>query len=221
MTSPVGMAGSRCSEGDTVQRGKHRNTRIIAALEAFFIQFKKSTSRLAAGLIIPPNCDTLLVVTCISCAMAYVWQHRINSKVPTMAGLSQNVLNMKFMKGGDNTTPPSSQPITYKRVKDPSEWFLPNRGQVQQKIKPAIKVSTVGYGSIASFTAEDSEGEKEEAQEEKPAPEKDKSQEADEFLKDIMGKSKKGKKRKAEKSERSERSDKPQKKSKKQKKQSS
>ncbi|PVH14133.1 uncharacterized protein CXQ87_002258 [Candidozyma duobushaemuli] len=135
-----------------------------------------------------------------------------------MAGLSQNVLNMKFMKGGDNKTPPSSQPTTYKRVKDPSEWFLPNRGQVQQKIKPAMKVSTVGYGSIASFTAEDSEPEKEEAQDAKPALKKDKSQEADEFLKDIMGKSKKGKKRKAEKSEKS---DKPPKKSKKPKKQNS
>lgn len=118
-----------------------------------------------------------------------------------MAGLSQNVLNMKFMKGSDAKASPANQPATYKKVKDPSEWFLPNRGQVQQRIKKAVKVNSVGYGSIASMTTEESESKKDDVPEEQPVPKKDPKQEADEFLKDIMGKPKKNKKRKAEKPE--------------------
>lgn len=118
-----------------------------------------------------------------------------------MAGLSQNVLNMKFMKGSDAKASPANQANTYKKVKDPSEWFLPNRGQVQQRIKTAVKVNSVGYGSIASMTAEDLESKKDDTLEEQPVPKKDPKKEADEFLKDIMGKPKKNKKRKAEKTE--------------------
>ncbi|KAF3991878.1 hypothetical protein FT663_01990 [Candidozyma haemuli var. vulneris] len=130
-----------------------------------------------------------------------------------MAGLSQNVLNMKFMKGADNKGTEPAQPATYKKVKDSSEWFLPNRGQVQQKMKSAVKVNTVGYGSIASIAAEQEPEVEEKPSKKEPEPKKDSKKEADKFLEDISGKSKKDKKRKAE-----GQSGKPSKKSKKQKK---
>ncbi|GBL49434.1 hypothetical protein ACI3LY_000032 [Candidozyma auris] len=118
-----------------------------------------------------------------------------------MGGLSQNVLNMKFMRGSDNKELEKNEPTTYKKVKDTSEWYLPNRGQVQQRLKSAVKVKSVGYGSIASMTAEPKE--EEDKKEEQAVPkkvEKDPKAQADEFLQDIMGKPKKDKKRKLDSS---------------------
>ncbi|SGZ46325.1 CIC11C00000001327 [Sungouiella intermedia] len=81
-----------------------------------------------------------------------------------MAGLSSNVMNMKFMQKAQERDQKRAQEVEIKKVKDSSEWVLPNRAAVQRNVKSAIKVQSVGYGSIASMTApqDDSETEKEE-----------------------------------------------------------
>lgn len=68
-----------------------------------------------------------------------------------MAGLSSNVMNMKFMQKAHNKTEEQKKETQIKKVKDSSEWILPNRSIVQQKIKPLVLVQTVGYGSIANI----------------------------------------------------------------------
>lgn len=68
-----------------------------------------------------------------------------------MAGLSSNVMNMKFMQNAKDGLRPEGQD-TVKKVKDSSEWLLSNSLAVRSKLKPAIKVKTVGFGSIASLT---------------------------------------------------------------------
>ncbi|GEQ72146.1 hypothetical protein JCM33374_g5832 [Metschnikowia sp. JCM 33374] len=79
-----------------------------------------------------------------------------------MAGLSSNVMNMKFMqKAQDKYKPEDKQPEA-KKVKDVSEWSLP-RGAIKQNLKPAVTIKTVGYGSIASLTAKEEESDSDEA----------------------------------------------------------
>lgn len=60
-------------------------------------------------------------------------------------GLSSNVMNMKFMK---NAAEAPETPATLK-LRDASEWALPNRDKYTRIKKPTVEV--VGYGSIASL----------------------------------------------------------------------
>lgn len=69
-----------------------------------------------------------------------------------MAGLSSNVMNMKFMQKAQQRDQKKAEEVEAKKVKDSSEWVLPNRAAVQRNIKSAVKVQTIGYGSIASIT---------------------------------------------------------------------
>lgn len=84
----------------------------------------------------------------------------------TMAGLSSNVMNMKFMQRAQEKTQKTEKEAEAKKVKDSSEWVLPNRESLQKKLKSAVKVQTVGYGSIASMTSPDDESDDKE-----PTPE--------------------------------------------------
>lgn len=84
----------------------------------------------------------------------------------TMAGLSSNVMNMKFMQNAKDKKKGEEQQPEVKKVKDVSEWLLPN-GSIKHKLKPAVTIRTVGYGSIASLTANEKESE---SGEENPQP---------------------------------------------------
>lgn len=128
-------------------------------------------------------------------------------------GLSSNVLNMKFMQRALDKTKEKEKEAEVKKIRDASEWILPNRSLVQKNLKAAVRVQAVGYGSIASLTKESDD---EEEIEEKPEPEKvevcdinlydpnvltpkeNSKDDAKKFLNSIVGKSKKEKKRKSE-----------------------
>lgn len=89
-----------------------------------------------------------------------------------MAGLSSNVLNMKFMQKANQKAEDQKKEKQIKKVKDTSEWVLPNRSIVQQRMKPAVLVQTVGYGSIANILKKNNEEEKvnDEEKDEKEPP---------------------------------------------------
>lgn len=83
-------------------------------------------------------------------------------------GLSSNVMNMKFMQKALDKTKFEEQPEG-KKVKDVSEWLLPS-GSIKPKIKPTVTINSVGYGSIASLTAQDEESDSEETSKPKTTP---------------------------------------------------
>lgn len=74
-------------------------------------------------------------------------------------GLSNNVMNMKFMQKAQDRKKDDVPKPEGKKVKDTSEWSLP--AGAFKHVKPAVAVRTVGYGSIASLTAEDKESDEE------------------------------------------------------------
>lgn len=95
--------------------------------------------------------------------------------------LSKNVMNMKFMQTALSRAEVKE---TTTKVKDKSEWFLPNTRNVRNLLKPTIQVKSVGYGSIAQIESdalEESEEESTTAEKEKETTE----DEAQEFLKSI------------------------------------
>ncbi|QBM89185.1 M-phase phosphoprotein 6 [Metschnikowia aff. pulcherrima] len=83
-------------------------------------------------------------------------------------GLSSNVMNMKFMQKALDKTKSEVQPEG-KKVKDVSEWLIPS-GSIKPKIKPTVTINSVGYGSIASLTAQDEESDSEETSKPKTTP---------------------------------------------------
>lgn len=88
-----------------------------------------------------------------------------------MAGLSSNVMNMKFMQKAQQRDQKRDEEAKAKKVKDSSEWVLPNRAAVQRNVKNAVKVQTVGYGSIASMTSHDDDENEKKDDDEHPAAE--------------------------------------------------
>lgn len=88
-------------------------------------------------------------------------------------GLSSNVMNMKFMQKAQDKSKTDDRQPEGKKVKDASEWLLPS-GALKQKLKPAVTIKTVGYGSIASLTAKDDDSDSDEKPKPKtlPLPEK-------------------------------------------------
>lgn len=123
-----------------------------------------------------------------------------------MAGLSSNVMNMKFMQKAENRNPAKTEEAPVRKVRDSSEWALPNKQELKQKIHPQVKVSTMGYGSIASLksqqTLESSDEEDPESKPESKEPQplaeevaETSKKDAEDFLKSIM--SKPSKKRKS------------------------
>lgn len=95
--------------------------------------------------------------------------------------LSKNVMNMKFMQKSLNRTEPKEK---VSKVKDTSEWSLPNTSNFRNLLKPTILVKSVGYGSIAQM-----ESAEQEQSEEESTPTKiekvSKEEEAQKFLKSI------------------------------------
>lgn len=135
-----------------------------------------------------------------------------------MAGLSSNVMNMKFMQKAQQRDKKKEEEVQAKKVKDSSEWVLPNRAAVQKNVKSAVKVQTIGYGSIASMTT-NKDDEKIEKDDDNELPKSESSkvcfsnlshvlsttnlqelnEQASKFLNSIMSKSSKEKKRNGKK----------------------
>lgn len=61
-------------------------------------------------------------------------------------GLSNRVLNMKFMKSNENSQP---EELSVNKIVDTSQWSLKDSGKLVDVYKP--KTELVGYGSIHSF----------------------------------------------------------------------
>lgn len=74
-----------------------------------------------------------------------------------MAGLSSNVMNMKFMQRALDKRKEKQKEDELKKVKDASEWLLPQKSSLQMNLKTAPKVKAVGYGSIAALTSSNNE----------------------------------------------------------------
>lgn len=73
-----------------------------------------------------------------------------------MSGLSSRVMNMKFMRSGDDV---KSEPTNSKaKVLDNSEWFLKDSNKIiASNTTPAI--ASVGYGDINGFNEGESDDE--------------------------------------------------------------
>lgn len=129
-----------------------------------------------------------------------------------MAGLSSNVMNMKFMQKAQKSAESQNKENEVKKVKDNSEWALSDRSTIHQKIKPTILVLTVGYGSIADImikknNTQENEEITKKSEETRPKPPlkvrtdmkeytsdiniQDPKADAEKFLKDVMSLSKK------------------------------
>lgn len=74
-----------------------------------------------------------------------------------MAGLSSNVMNMKFMQRAKDKSNEKKKEEDTKKARDASQWVLPGKHRLETKLQPAVTVTTVGYGSIAALTADDEE----------------------------------------------------------------
>lgn len=72
-----------------------------------------------------------------------------------MGNLSNRVMNMKFMRKADTENEAIEQEEEQKKIKDMSEWVLPNSSKIIAKNKPSNIVQSVGYVSINSFAGED------------------------------------------------------------------
>lgn len=102
--------------------------------------------------------------------------------------LSKNVMNMKFMQKALDRKEKTEE---VKKLKDSSEWSLPTTHLIRKSLKPAVKVTTIGYGSI-NMVQEESE-EKPEQEVQKPEKVVSKEEEASAFLKSIEKNQKKRK----------------------------
>ncbi|OBA21712.1 hypothetical protein METBIDRAFT_32181 [Metschnikowia bicuspidata var. bicuspidata NRRL YB-4993] len=114
-------------------------------------------------------------------------------------GLSSNVMNMKFMQKAQNSKKNDLHELETKKIRDLSEWLLPS-GTVKPKIKPAVTVRTVGYGSIASLTAKENDAisnDNPKSQTAPPSnePEKTRKDDAQTLLNEILDKAQKDQKR--------------------------
>lgn len=76
--------------------------------------------------------------------------------------LSKNVMNMKFMQTSLKRQEVKEET---RKIKDDSEWTLPNHALIRQSLKPTVLVKSVGYGSIAMAKQEDDKQEKMESNE--------------------------------------------------------
>lgn len=68
-----------------------------------------------------------------------------------MSGLSNRVMNMKFMQKADAMVETKKTEEKEKKIKDLSEWVLPNSSQLLKNRKDNT-VKNIGYTSINSFS---------------------------------------------------------------------
>ncbi|EEQ39527.1 predicted protein [Clavispora lusitaniae ATCC 42720] len=74
-----------------------------------------------------------------------------------MAGLSSNVMNMKFMQRAQTKKNEKKNEDAIRKVKDSSEWVLPNKPLYKRKRNLPSKFQTVGYGCIATLMTKNEE----------------------------------------------------------------
>lgn len=96
-------------------------------------------------------------------------------------------MNMKFMQKSLKRQEIKEE---IRKIKDDSEWALPNHALIRQSLKPTLLVKSVGYGSIAMAKLEDEKQEKMETNENRFTVESD----AQKFLRSIEKGKKKRKK---------------------------
>ncbi|KAK6453872.1 uncharacterized protein RJT20DRAFT_137353 [Scheffersomyces xylosifermentans] len=82
-----------------------------------------------------------------------------------MSGLSNRVMTMKFMLKGDSKDSKQSKDANSsakssegKKVKDSSEWVMPNSAKLIQKARVSPVVQSVGYSSVNLFSGSGSFG---------------------------------------------------------------
>lgn len=66
---------------------------------------------------------------------------------------------MKFMQKSDEKPQEKDSVGGQKKVKDTSEWVLPNSNNLKAKAKPISNVQSIGYASINSFEDFDEDSE--------------------------------------------------------------
>ncbi|OVF11053.1 hypothetical protein A9F13_01g05060 [Clavispora lusitaniae] len=100
---------------------------------------------------------------------------------------------MKFMQRAQTKKNEKKNEDAIRKVKDSSEWVLPNKTSLQAKTKPAVQVQTVGYGSIATLMTKKEEIKEDDKSNDESSNEsiKDPKKEAEVFLKSIMSETKK------------------------------
>lgn len=84
-----------------------------------------------------------------------------------MGNLSDRVMNMKFMRKTDVDNESVNKDDQQKKIKDTSEWVLPNSSNIRARNQLPNVVQSIGYASINSFTEMDEIDEK---LEEHPVP---------------------------------------------------
>lgn len=70
-----------------------------------------------------------------------------------MSGLSSRVMNMKFMNSSDKSSKQKGQQDQLKKVKDGSEWILPNASKIKSRANGNYinSLDSIGYSGINSF----------------------------------------------------------------------
>lgn len=80
----------------------------------------------------------------------------ILERVDIMGGLSDRVMNMKFMKKTDVNKESDIKEDQLKKIKDTSEWVLPNASKLRSRNQGSNVVESIGYASINSFAGMES-----------------------------------------------------------------
>ncbi|KAK6892124.1 hypothetical protein K6H09_003827 [Candida tropicalis] len=65
-------------------------------------------------------------------------------------GLSNRVMNMKFMKKAEDNQISKQRKEEQKKIHDLSEWIMPNSDKLLKLASMKPKIETVGYGNIMS-----------------------------------------------------------------------
>lgn len=80
----------------------------------------------------------------------------ILESIGIMGGLSDRVMNMKFMKKTEVNKESDIKEDQLKKIKDTSEWVLPNASKLRSRNQGSNVVESIGYASINSFAAMES-----------------------------------------------------------------
>lgn len=76
-----------------------------------------------------------------------------------MSNLSDRVMNMKFMRKTDGDKEDNNKEEQQKKIKDMSEWVLPNYTKLIAKSEASNVIQSIGYASINSFSMDEKEEE--------------------------------------------------------------
>lgn len=98
--------------------------------------------------------DYLLVYT-----RELVCFYRSNNDKFIMSSLSDRVMNMKFMRKTDGDKEDNNKAEQQKKIKDMSEWVLPNSTKIIAKNQSSNVIQSIGYASINSFSMDEKDEE--------------------------------------------------------------